>query len=63
MIRYTDEQIINALKLAKISGASASAKEFGFREPTIRAWAKKAEIKLPSTPYTRRDWASITARV
>lgn len=63
MIRYDDAKVIEALRIAKIDGASESERRTGVKVGTIRNWAKRANIELPKMNKPTRDWDFISQQV
>lgn len=59
---YTDEVIVNALRIALKDGLDSAVIETGAKAVTIRSWAKRIGIKLP-TFRKRRDWDLIKSQV
>jgi hypothetical protein len=59
--KYTKEEIIAALKVAKVKGATATSKETGISLATIKSWAKRAGVGLLKDVPTPRAWDEIRA--
>lgn len=62
-MKYTDDQILAAVRVAIAEGRDASSQRFNISKTNIYSWCKHLGVKLPSTLVVRRDWEALKTRL